>query len=202
MKKAIIITGTILASILVVLFILNLIYMKKVQTYSTSVTIQLPAEKVWNLISKDYGSVQNYADQILKSEYTKGFSQGGENSERVCYLNTEKTTYYREKMTNVDNQNMSFTNTMVEIGKLPIVPGISKTFFKVKLLTNESCELIAKSEYRTKPALMGVLFKSKFKGTMTDYLISVASYAKTNIPVTKENFKLIKSKFLTSQQNH
>lgn len=173
--------------------------MKKVQSYLTSVTIQLPAEKVWNLISKDYGSVQNYADQIHKSEYINGNKEGGENCERVCYLNQEQTTYYKEKMTNVDNANMSYTNIMTEVGKLPIVPGISKTVFKVKAISNNSCELIANSEYRTKPALMGVLFKSKFKSTMTDYLISVASYAQTGIPVTKDNFEGIKKEFLASQ---
>ncbi|NQX97268.1 MAG: hypothetical protein HRT73_05220 [Flavobacteriales bacterium] len=173
--------------------------MKKVQSYSTSVTIQLPAKKVWNLISKDYGNVQNYADQIHKSEYINGYKEGGENCERVCYLNQEQTTYYKEKMVNVDNVNMSYTNIMTEVGKLPIVPNISKTIFKVKILSNTSCELIANSEYRTKPALMGVLFKGKFKSTMTDYLIAVASFAQTRVPVTKDNFKRIKKDFLGSQ---
>ena len=34
---------------------------------------------------------------------------------------------------------------------------------------------------------------------MTDYLISVASYAQTGVPVNKENFKKIKKDYLTSQ---
>lgn len=174
--------------------------MKKVQFYSTSITIKLPADKVWNLISKDYGNVQDYADQILKSEYIKGFSVGGENSERICYLNPKKTTFYKEKMTNVNELKMSYTNTMIEVGNLPIVPIISKTIFKVKPISNTTCELIANSEYRTKPALIGVLFKGKFKGTMTDYLISVASYAQTGIPVNKENFKSIKEKYNITHQ--
>lgn len=174
--------------------------MKKVQSYTTSVKIQLPAKKVWNLISKDYGNVHNYADQIHTSEYIGGYKEGSENCERVCYLDPKKTTYYREKMTDVDNQNMSYTNTMIEVGKLPIVPGISKTFFNVNSLSENSCELIANSEYRTKPAIMGILFKGKFKSTMTDYLISVASYAETGVPVTKENFKSLKRDFVASQR--
>ena len=102
-------------------------------------------------------------------------------------------------MLNVDTVKMSYTNVMTEVGKLPIVPNISKTEFKVKILSNNSCELIANSEYRTKPAFIGAIFKSKFKSTMTDYLISVASYAQTGVPVNKENFKKIKKDYLTSQ---
>ncbi|PCJ63932.1 MAG: hypothetical protein COA58_14980 [Bacteroidetes bacterium] len=197
MKTRFLLIGSVLLAIAVMGFKTE--KMKKIQSYSISVIIKLPAEKVWTLISKDYGSVQNYADQIHKSEYTDGYIKGGENCQRICYLNSEQTTYYKEKMVNVDNENMSYTNIMTEVGKLPIVPGVSKTLFKVVRLTDSSCELIANSEYRTKPALMGVLFKGKFKATMTDYLISVASYAQTGVPVTKENFKEIKKDFLTSQ---
>jgi hypothetical protein len=173
--------------------------MKKVQSYTTSVTIQLPAQKVWSLIFKEYGSVQDYAYQIHKSEYINGYNESGENCERICFLDHKKTTYYKEKMLNVDTVKMSYTNVMTEVGKLPIVPNISKTEFKVKILSNNSCELIANSEYRTKPAFIGAIFKSKFKSTMTDYLISVASYAQTGVPVNKENFKKIKKDYLTSQ---
>ena len=173
--------------------------MKKVQSYSTSVIIKLPAEKVWKLISKDYGSVQNYADQVHKSEYLEGYNEGGENCERICYLNAEKTTYYKEKMVQVNDENMSYTNIMTEVGKLPIIPGVSKTVFAVKPSSNTTCALIAHSEYRTKPAMMGAIFKGKFKSTMNDYLISVAHHAKTGEVVTKTNFKQIKKAFLAAQ---
>lgn len=174
--------------------------MKKVQTFSTSINMQLPATKIWDIISNNFGEVQNYADQIQSSNYINGHTNGGENCERVCYLDKEKSNYYIEKMINVDTLNLSYTIVMTDVGKLPVVPGLSKAHFRVNALTDSTCQVFVNSEYRTKPAFLGVLFKRKFKSTMDDYLISIDYYAKTGTPVNKENFKTIKKDYLTANQ--
>ncbi len=173
------------------------IKMKKVQTYETAITIDLPAEKIWNVICDNYGAAANYADQIVASEYINEHIHGGEGCERICYFNENKSTYLKEKMVHVDHLKKEYTNIISEAKGLPIDAKYSQTVFKVKALTDSTCEFSAKSQYRTKPAFLGGVFKGKFADTMKDYLISVAYYSKTGKIVTKDNFKEIKKSYLT-----
>ena len=173
--------------------------MKKVQSYTTSLKVALPAETVWELISREYGSVSNYADQIVSSEYIKGHHSGGEGAERICYFNKKGSTFLREKMIQVNHDQMEYTNLIREAKGLPLDAQYSQTVFKIIPVDERSCEISATSQYRTKPAFLGAIFKNKFKETMRDYLISVAYYAKNRIPVTKNNFKKIKKDVLALQ---
>ena len=173
--------------------------MKKIHVYSTSIEVNLSADKVWELIYNEYGSVVNYADQIVASDYINGYHSAGEGSEQICYFNQKGSTYLKEKMIEVNLDNMEYTNLISEAKGLPMDAEHSQATFKVISKGHGACEIVAMVRYRTKPAFLGWIFKNKFKETMTDYLRAVAYYAKNRTPVTKNNFKKIKKDMLALQ---
>ncbi len=174
-------------------FLTNLLYaQKKVQKFTVSREINLPADEVWKVVGVDYGAIANSHPKVIKSEYINGTLEAGEGAERICYFNDKGSQYLKEKMVNYDPENRTFVNTVFQAGKFPMNPDYTKAVYKVEDLGNDKSRITFDMQYRTKPGIMGGMVKGKFKKLITDYMISVEHHARTGEKVTKENFKEIK----------
>lgn len=193
MKRTLIITTMLLSSM--TLSMAQETKQKKVQQFVVSKVINLPAEEVWKIVGEDYGSIAYSHPKIVSSEYINGSLKAEEGAERVCNFNEKGTQYLKEKMTNYDPENMSFTNTVYRAGKFPVDPDYTKALYKVERIDDNTCRLSFDMQYRTKPAFMGAMAKGKFQKLINDYFISVEHYARTGEKVTKENFKSIKKQY-------
>lgn len=168
---------------------------KKVRTFKVSRIIDVPANEIWKIVGEDYGAIANSHPKIIKSNYLNGSLKGGEGAERVCYFNADGSQYLKEKMVNYDPVNMTFVNTVFQAGKFPVDPDYTKAIYKVEDLGNGKSRVSFDMEFRTKPAIMGLLMKNQFKKLIRDYLISVEHLAKTGEKINVENFKKIKKQY-------
>lgn len=168
---------------------------KKVHKFEISRVIDLPAEKIWAIVGEDYGAVAKSHPKIISSNYINGSLKAGEGAERICNFNKKGTKYLKEKMINYDPENMSFTNQIFQAGKFPVDPAYTRAIYKVEDLGNGQCKVSFNMQYRTKPAFMGGMAKSKFKKLIRNYFISVEHHAKTGETVNKNNFKKIKKNY-------
>ncbi len=168
---------------------------KKVQKFSESKIIDLPAEKIWAIVGEDYGAIAHSHPAIVSSDYVDGTLKAGEGAERVCNFNEKGTKYLKEKMVNYNPEQMSFTNTVYHAGKFPVDPEYTSAVYRVESLPNGQSKISFDMQYRTKPAFMGSMAKGKFKKLIRDYFIAIEHHAKTGEKVTKENFKEIKKKY-------
>lgn len=168
---------------------------KKVQKFSESKIIDLPAEKIWAIVGEDYGAIAYSHPAIVSSDYIEGTLKAGEGAERVCNFNEKGTKYLKEKMVDYNPESMSFTNTVYHAGKFPVDPEYTQAVYKVESLPNGQSKISFDMQYRTKPGFMGAMAKGKFKKLIRDYFIAIEHHARTGEKVTKENFKQIKKKY-------
>lgn len=168
---------------------------KKVKTFRIEKVLNIPAAKVWAIVGEDYGAVANSHPKILSSNYINGSLQAGEGAERVCNFNEKGTQFLHERMLNYNPVAMTFTNQVFQAGKFPLDPEVTRAIYTVVDLGDGTCRLSFDMQYRTKPALMGSLMKSKFTGLIEDYFIAIEHHAKTGEKVNSENFKEIKKSY-------
>ncbi len=168
---------------------------KKVQRFSESKVIDLPADKIWAIVGEDYGAIAYSHPAIVSSDYVNGTLKAGEGAERVCNFNEKGTKFLKEKMVNYQPEQMTFTNTVYQAGKFPVDPEYTKAIYKVESLANGQSRISFNMQYRTKPAFMGAMAKGKFKKLIRDYFIAIEHHARTGEKVTRDNFKKIKKKY-------
>lgn len=168
---------------------------KKVKTFVVSRDFDIPAEKIWQIVGLDYGSVAYSHPRIIESDYIAGSLEAGEGAERVCYFNEDHTQFLKEKMINYDPANMTFVNKVYQAGKFPVDPEYTRATYKVDDLGDNRSRMTFDMQFRTDPAIMGGLMKGNFKGLIRDYLIAIEHHARTGEKVTKSNFKEIKKKY-------
>ncbi len=165
--------------------------MNKVKEFNCHFTLPFSAELVWKHLAENYGDVANFANGVDSSEYINGSQQGGEGSERVCRIDAKGKKYLKEKMVNVDVDNMTFTNLITEVKGLPIVPRLSKVVMSVNALSSGSCEFHVVTFFRTKPAFLVRFMKNVNYKQMSDLVVGLHHYINTKEVVTKVNFKKI-----------
>jgi len=166
--------------------------MSKTHTYSVCIEVNLPAQRVWDLISKRYDKVSDYADQVVASRYVGAKQQAGEGAERLCEFNAKGTSYLREKMVEVDEAKMEYLNVLTGVKGFPMVPGDTHARFRVRPTGPSSCELSADCQARTKPAFLAFILKPIMRRTMRDFLLSVQYHLQTGEVVIPARLKEVR----------
>lgn len=165
---------------------------KKVQQFTVSKVLNIPADQVWAVIGEDYGAIAYSHPKIVSSEYIGGTLQAGEGAQRVCHFNDKGTRYLKEKMLNYNPDEMTFINQVFQAGKFPVDPDLTRAVYKVKAIDATTSEISFDMQYRTKPGFMGGMMKGSFKKLINDYFIAIEHHVKTGEKVTKDNFKDIR----------
>jgi len=168
---------------------------KKYRTFSVSREMPFPADKVWTAVADDYGNIANSHPLVVKSNYVKGSLKGEEGAQRMCYFNDKETKSLYEEITSYDASKMTFTNRVLEAQKFPIDPDNTQAIYKVESLGNGKSLFTMTMSYRTKPAFMGAMAKSKFKKLLNDYMLSVEHNIATGESVTASNFRDVKRQY-------
>ncbi len=164
---------------------------KKVQTFTVSRELRVSAEQAWAVIA-DYGNVAFSHPAILESEIIGDTEEVGNNTHRACYFNEDKSQYMEEKIMDYSPETFSFTNQVTKASKFPLVPELTRGFYKIDPISDEKSLFTFTMEFRTKPAFLGAVMKGKFKSLIGDYFTSIVHYATTGEKITKENFRRIK----------
>ncbi len=168
---------------------------KKVQEFTESKVLDVPAEKVWAIVGEDYGAIAYSHPKIISSNYVNGTLKAGEGAERICNFNEKGTKFVKEKMEDYNPAEMTFTNIVYQAGRFPVDPEYTRAVYKVERLSGGKSRISFRMQYRTKPAFMGAMAKGKFKKLIRDYFIAIEHHSKTGEKVTKENFRKIKRKY-------
>ncbi len=168
---------------------------KKGQTFSISRFMNVSASKLWQVIGEKYGEIEKYHPDIFYSNYVKGFSSGGEGSERVVYLNESKTKIAYEKQLDYNPQNYSFISQSTKFVGAAMTPEATFMKYKIEPINEDSCKLIGEMSFRTNPAFIGWFFKSILKNTSHDHFIAIEHYTTTGVPINKQNRSSIIGKY-------
>ncbi|MEL6989851.1 MAG: SRPBCC family protein [Bacteroidota bacterium] len=168
---------------------------KKVQKFSISKVIDLPAEKVWEIVAEDYGRVAHSHPKIMASDYTSNSLKGEKGARRYCTFNAKGTKKLVEEIESIDHENMTFVNVVNDAQRFPVVPDLTRATYKVEAIDAYTSKISFDMQYRTKPAFMGAMAKGSFKKLIKDYFIAIEHHGKTGESVTKENFRKIKKKY-------
>jgi hypothetical protein len=168
---------------------------KKTHSFEVKRVINAPADKVWEIVGEQYADIANSHPGVVKSEYIGESTAPGEGCERVCFFNENETKYTHEKQINFNREDMTFDVQIFQVDGLPLDPEYSFANYKVVAIDDQTSELIFTNTYRTNPAFMGGLAKSKFKKIIGDYLLSVEHHALTGETITANNIKTIKKQY-------
>lgn len=168
---------------------------KKTHTVTVSRVIPASAAKVWAVVGEDFGAIAKSHPQIVSSEYINGTLKSGEGAQRVCNFNEDGTKYLHEKQVSYDAAHYTFNVQIFHVDGLPLDPSYGGATYKVEPIDENTSRFVFESEYRTKPAFMGGMFKSKFQKTIADYAIAIEHHVLTGETVNKENFKEIREKY-------
>ncbi len=189
-------TKTIICLLSFCLLSFGLYAQKKAQNFTVSTEIDAPAEEVWKVVGEDFGAVAKSHPQVVSSDYINGSLKGGEGAERVCNLNEEGTKYVHEKQIEYDPENYTFKAVVYHAESVPMNTDYTHAIYRVIPLTEKTSKFEIEMNYRTKPAFLGWIIKGKYKNTLSDYTLAVKHYVMTGEPVTKDNFKSIKKKYI------
>ena len=149
---------------------------KNNQTFTISRVIHSPIKSVWVVIGERFGEIEKYHPEVIKSEYAKGYSKGGEGVKRITYLNKRKTKMVVEKQINYDPENFSFISKAIQFKGAAMSSHDTYMKYRIEPIDEFSCTLIGEMSFKTKPAFIGLLFKNAMKKSKSKSLYCDRSF--------------------------
>lgn len=170
---------------------------KKFRTVKVEMRINAPAKRVWEAMVLDYGEISNFSPYIYTSEYTNNSLKGELGAERKCNFNKKGTQWSKERIAEIDNENMVMRNVVIDGAKLPLNFDNSQAFYRVKDNGDGTSTASYEFQFRTKPAFLGIIAKGGFKKQMPGTLVGLKHYIETGERVTggTDKYKEIKKKY-------
>ncbi|OAV45180.1 hypothetical protein A3850_012055 [Lewinella sp. 4G2] len=146
--------------------------------------IDAPAERVWEALVGDYGEISNFSPFIYTSDYVSGSLKGAVGVERKCSFNAKGSRWTKERIAELDNENMVMKNVIIDAQKFPL--DLDNSFAIYSVVDNGDGTSTAGYEFsfRTKPAFMGGMAASSFKSSLNETLIGLDHYLATGEHVT------------------
>lgn len=170
---------------------------KKYKTIKVETVINAPAEKVWQIMVKDYGEIANFSPYIYSSNYESGSLEGTKGAERKCSFNEKGSRWSHEKIMEIDESRMVMRNVVIDAAKFPLDRDNSQAYYRVKDNGDGTSTASYEFQFRTKPAFMGALAKGSFLKTLGGTLIGLRHYVETGekVNASTDNYDEIKEKY-------
>ncbi|WP_282088683.1 SRPBCC family protein [Aquimarina algiphila] len=189
-----------LALILIGIFSINVSAQsmeKKFRAVKVEMKIEASAERVWKAMVLDYGEISNFSPYIYTSEYTNGSLKGELGAKRKCNFNIKGTQWSKERIAEIDNENMVMRNVVIDGAKLPLNFDNSQAFYRVEENGDGTSTASYEFQFRTKPAFLGIIAKGGFKKQLSGTLVGLKHYIETGERVTggTNKYKEIKKKY-------
>lgn len=150
---------------------------KNGQTFSISRVMKSSSTVVWDVIGNRYGELEKYHPDVFASDYVEGHTAGGEGSERVVYLNKERSKIAHEIQLDFDPQKLFFRSQATKFSGAAMRPEQTFMKYKIEPIDDKSCELIGEMSFRTKPAFIGWIFKNGLKSMARRHFESIDDFA-------------------------
>ena len=170
---------------------------KKYKTVKAQITINAPADRVWEAMVLDYGEISNFSPYIYTSAYEAGSLKGELGAKRKCAFNEKGTRLSHEQIKDIDNKNMVMRNVVIGGEKLPLNFDNSQAYYRVKDNADGTSTASYEFQYRTKPGIMTGPVKGTFQKQLAGTLIGLKHYVETGKKVNPKTglYKEIKDDY-------
>ena len=162
---------------------------KKYHTVHVEIPINASADRVWEAMVLDYGEISNFSPYIYTSSYINGSLKGERGAQRTCNFNEKGTQWVQEQIVSIDQENKVMINRVVKGKKVPLNPDNSRAFYRVKDNGDGTSTASYEFQFRTSPAIMGMMAKGAFKKQLSGTLIGLKHYVETGEIVRGGNGK-------------
>ncbi len=155
--------------------------------------LDVPVEKIWNLLVDDFPNVANSSQLSPKSEFVEGYNKVEVGAKRIMYKSKNLKKYFIDEIVLIDNERYDFTVDVVK------AKGYPNTFTRLEFgatpISNNSTKLRIAFTYKTKPKFLQEMIKRSLKKDIQDYLYAIDHYLKTGEVITNDNWKSIRSNY-------
>ena len=159
--------------------------MKKQRTITSSIEINRPKEKVWEVVFDQFGHVNNFNPLIVGSRPV-GDIVGEVGAERTCDLNSSSQVH--ERISAVRGTE-SFDVEILD-GGLPMMDSLEGTW-DIEDLGNGNTRATIHFRFTTKPAFMAGILAGQMTKSLHGMVVGLKYHIETGGLVTKKNVKKI-----------
>lgn len=167
--------------------------MENPKTITTSLSINVSQEKVWDALYTRFGEIYLF-NPNLEGSHTLSGTAGEPGCERQC--NLDSRTFIRERIIRADMMK-TFTVDVIG-GNMPLVKDLQVTF-TLQPTNHHKTAVALQVAFTTKPAFMAIFMKAPFRQRFRKMLIGLKYYLETGQIVTKKSFSSVNKQYIQLQ---
>ena len=166
---------------------------KKVVSIAVDHIIDVPVEKVWQVIGEGFADIADSNPECPSSEWVDGFDKAEIGAKRIMYMSNKKNKkYFIDEIVEYDPSNHKITIEVVNKKGFPLNTEYTWVNMEALSVGGQQTQLKIRFNYLTKPRILKSFAKGSMKKAFQEYAYAIDYHVETGEKVTKAKWKEVK----------
>ncbi|MCT4623284.1 MAG: hypothetical protein N4A46_06640 [Schleiferiaceae bacterium] len=166
---------------------------KNTQNFTISRIMNVSAQELWKHLVYKYGDIADMNPVVHRSYLLDWHTEGVENCERISYYEGDESKFIKEKLINLDNENLSYTSVITEAHNISADPGNMFVNITIQPMFNNQSRLEFEVHSKTLPSFVGVVKREFFEESLQSYFIGIEHHIQTGEIITPRVIRKLKA---------